>query len=77
MNQWSRNEWLVDGEGETTIGRVGRIRCAAIASDGHHALAMLVRRPGESLDELLARSDEAIRHAVEEDTHTDERNVRC
>lgn len=34
MNQWSHIEWLVDGEGEITIGRVGSIRCAAVASDG-------------------------------------------
>ena len=73
-NQWSQIEWLVDGEGEITIGRVGRIRCAAVASDGHNALAMLVRRPDESLHDLLARLDEAIRLAVEEDEYTDEVN---
>jgi hypothetical protein len=73
-NQWSQIEWLVDGEGEITIGRVGRIRCAAVASDGHNALAMLVRRPRESLPDLLARLDEAIRLAVEEDEYTDEIN---
>jgi hypothetical protein len=74
VDQWSQIEWLVDGEGEITIGRAGRIRCAAIASDGHNALAMLVRRPQESLEDLLARLDEAIRLAVEEDTYTDEIN---
>jgi hypothetical protein len=74
VKQWSQIEWLVDGAGEITIGRFGRIRCAAVASDGHDALAMLVRRPGESLEDLLARLDEAIRLAVEEDTYTDEIN---
>ena len=74
MSQWSQIEWLVNGEGEITIGRVGRIRCAAVASDGHNALAMLVRHPGESLDGLLTRLDEAIRLAVEEDVYTDEIN---
>jgi hypothetical protein len=74
VNQWSQIEWLVDGEGEITIGRVGRIPCAAIATNGHDALAMLVRRPGESLIDLLARLDEAIRLAAEEDTYTDEIN---
>ena len=74
LDQWSQIEWLVDGEGEITIGRVGRIRCAAVASDGHNALAMLVRRPGESLHDLLVRLDEAIRLAVEEDEYTDEIN---
>ncbi len=74
LNQWSQIEWLVDGEGEITIGRVGSIRCAAVASDGHNALAMLVRRPEESLHALLARLDEATRLAVEEDEYTDEVN---
>jgi hypothetical protein len=73
-SRWSQIQWLVDGEGEITIGRVGRVRCAAVASDGHNALAMLVRRRGESLEELLARLDEAIRLAVDEDTYTDEIN---
>ena len=49
--RWSQIDWLVDGEGEITIGRVGRVRCAAVASDGHNALAMLVRRRGESLED--------------------------
>jgi ribosome assembly protein YihI (activator of Der GTPase) len=74
MNQWSQIEWLVDGEGEITIGRMGGIPCAAVAADGHNALAMLVRRRGESLDDLLTRLDDAIRLAVEEDTYTDEIN---
>jgi hypothetical protein len=73
-NQWSQIEWLVDGEGEITIGRLGTIRCAAVASDGHNALAMLVRRSNESLHDLLSRLDEAIRLAVEEDEYTDEIN---
>jgi hypothetical protein len=74
VNRWSQIEWLVDGEGEITIGRVGAIRCAAVAADGHNALAMLVRRRGESLNDLLARLDDAIRLTVEEDTYTDEIN---
>jgi hypothetical protein len=73
-SRWAQIEWLVDGEGEITLGRVGRVRCAAVAADGHNALAMLVRRPGESLEDLLARLDEAIRLAVDEDTYTDEIN---
>jgi hypothetical protein len=75
MSQWSQIEWLVDGEGEITIGRVGAIRCAAVASDGHDALAMLVRRRGESLQDLLTKPEDAIRLAAEEDTYTDEINA--
>ena len=72
--RWESIEWLVDGEGDITIGRVGSIRCAATAADGHNTLAMLVRRPKESLEDLLSRLDEAIRLAVEEDEYTDEIN---
>jgi hypothetical protein len=72
--QWKNIEWLIRGEGDITLGRVGSIRCAATAADGHNALAMLVRRPGESLEAFLTRLDEAIRKAVEEDVYTDEIN---
>lgn len=71
---WPDLEWLVDGEGEITIGRLGDIRCAAVAADGHHPLAMLVRRPGESLHDLLTRLDRAIRDAAEGDDFIDEIN---
>lgn len=74
QNRWSNIDWLVNGEGDITIGRVGRVRCAATAADGHNALAMLVRRPRESLDDLLTRLDEAIRAAMEDDTSIDEIN---
>jgi hypothetical protein len=70
--RWSRIESLVDDGGEITIGRMGHVRCAAVATDGHDALAMLVRRPGESLADLLARLDGAVRLAMEEETYTDE-----
>lgn len=74
MARWSQVEWLVDGEGEIRIGRMGGIPCAAVAADGHNALAMLVRRRGESLEDLLTRLDDAIRLAVEEDARIDEIN---
>ena len=74
QGRWPNIDWLVRGEGEITIGRIGPIRCAATAADGHNALAMLVRQPRESLDELLSRLDEAIRIAVEQDVYTDEIN---
>jgi hypothetical protein len=72
--RWENIESLVNGEGDITIGRVGRIRCAATAADRHNALAMLVRRPNESLEDLLSRLDEAIRLADEEGVYTDEIN---
>jgi hypothetical protein len=36
---------------------------------------MLVRRRGESLQDLLTRPEDAIRLAAEEDTYTDEINA--
>ncbi len=42
-------EALIDDGGEITIGSIGPIACAATAADGHNALAMLVRRDGETL----------------------------
>ena len=75
QERWQNIDWLVRGEGEITIGRVGPIRCAAIAADGHNALAMLVRRPHESLEELLVRLDEAVRGAIEDEVYTDEINA--
>lgn len=73
-DRWENLESLVNGEGDVTVGRVGPIRCAATAADGHNALAMLVRRPGENLEDLLTRLDEAVRMAIEENVYTDEIN---
>jgi len=39
----------------------GGIECAATATDGHNALARLVRREGETLNALLRRLDKAIK----------------
>ena len=67
-------EWLVDGEGDITIGPVGPIRCAATAANEDQSLAMLVRRDGETLFQLMARLDAAIAKALEEDVFIDEIN---
>lgn len=39
-------EFLIDGNGDITIGRVASIPCVATAADEDQCLAMLVRRPG-------------------------------
>jgi hypothetical protein len=67
-------EFLIDGNGDITIGRVGSIPCVASAADEDQCLAMLQRRPGESLAELLLRLDAAIEHAYENDVYIDEVN---
>jgi len=66
-------EALID-DGEITIGIMYPVGCVAVATDGHNALAMLRRCPGESLMDLLQRLDAAIETAVEQDIHTDEIN---
>ena len=68
-------EQLIDGEGQITIGAIHPLRCVAIANDGHNSLAMLVRRDGETLAQLLIRLDAAIAKAYDGETFTDEVNV--
>ena len=60
--------------GDVTVGRQRPIGCIATACDEDQCLAMLVRRKGESLLQLLTRLDEAIAKAYEENIFTDEIN---
>ena len=68
-------EFLIDGNGEITLGRVGPAHCAATACNDHQALAMLVRRDNESLEQLLIRLDTAINNAIEDEIFIDEINI--
>lgn len=65
---------LREGYGDITLGRVGPVKCAAIACDEDQQLAMLVRRDGETLAQLLVRLDRAIEQAYEHDYFIDEVN---
>lgn len=67
-------EELIDNNGEITIGKVGPVRCGATACDEAECLAMLARRPNESLKDLLVRLDSAIEDAIEHDIFVDEIN---
>jgi hypothetical protein len=60
--------------GEITVGVLRPIGCVATATDGHNCLAMLVRRRGETLFQLLTRLDQAVDKALTEDIYTDEIN---
>ena len=60
--------------GEITVGVHRPIGSIATATDGHNCLAMLVRRRGETLAQLLTRLDQAIDKALNEDVYTDEVN---
>ena len=60
--------------GQITVGVVRPVGCVAIASDGHHSLAMLVRRKGEPLAQFLERLDLAVGKALTSGVLTDEVN---
>ena len=67
-------EFLIDGHGDLTLGRVGPIHCAAIACDGDQQLAALVRGKRESFEALLLRLDAAFGKAWEDEVRVDEIN---
>ena len=67
-------EALIADGGDITLGALPPHECAATAADGSNALAMLVRREGESLNALLKRLDNAIGLAWSEDLFIDEVN---
>ena len=50
-------EALIADGGEITLGAITPHDCAATAADASNALAMLVRRDGETLNALLKRLD--------------------
>ena len=60
--------------GQITVGVIRPMGCVAIANDAHQSLAMLVRRKGESLPQLLERLDLAVGKALQDETYTDEIN---
>lgn len=68
-------EWLIgDGRGAIHVGRVGPIECVASAADEDLCYAMLARRDGETLLQLLHRLDQSIAIASETAETIDEIN---
>ncbi|MBC7484136.1 MAG: hypothetical protein H7337_20055 [Rhizobacter sp.] len=67
-------EALNDDGGDLAVGRIGPIACAATTAAGHNALATLVRREDETLNDLLARRHEASARFCETDKTIDEIN---
>jgi hypothetical protein len=63
------------GDGQISVGSIGPISCAAIASDEHNMLAALMRRPDETLQQLLERLDRAVQLALADEIFTDEINT--
>ncbi len=68
-------DWLIgDGVGAIHVGRVGSIECVASAADEDLCYAMLSRRSGETLLQLLHRLDRSIAIASETSETIDEIN---
>ena len=51
---------LIEGGGQIMVGTIRPIKNAAVAHDGQQTLAMLRRKPKESMQDLLARLDAAV-----------------
>ena len=66
---------LIEGGGQLTLGALAPIKCVAVANDDEVCYAMLQRRPGETLQQLLQRLDAAIELAWTSDQFTDEINT--
>lgn len=67
-------EWLITQHGSITVGEVQPVDCVAAAADHDQCYAMLRRREGETLLELLHRLDKAIAAASETGVTMDEVN---
>lgn len=67
-------EALIECDGQINIGSHQPIGCIAVANDESNTLAMLKRRPKESLGDLLSRLDLAIERAIETGSFVDEIN---
>lgn len=64
---------LHDG-GQISVGKIGPIACAAVASDDHVMYAALQRHPDETLAQLLQRLDAALLRALDHEEYIDEIN---
>jgi hypothetical protein len=73
---WPHIEEFVESGGNIEIGRIAPVECAAVASDPHGMIAALVRRNGESFNDLVHRLDHAVDMAMNHDAPTDEINKR-
>lgn len=72
--RWPNIESLIDAGGAITISTEKPIGCFASAADEDICYAMLVRRDGESLHDLLLRLDQSIATASETSRTVDEVN---
>ncbi len=71
-DRWPNITALLADTGHITIGHVAHIEGVAIAANVHTVFATVVRREGESVEQLLQRLDEAIGRAVRDGVYTNE-----
>lgn len=71
----ARLEAVMASGGHLMIGTIPPVEGAAVVYDGRQALAMLRRRPDESLHDLLQRLDAATQAAQATGERIDEINV--
>jgi len=71
---WSNIATVIYNGGQITLGALHPLPCVAIANADYACLAMLQRRPSESVAQLLTRLDQAIATALETDKMVDEIN---
>jgi hypothetical protein len=75
---WPNIEAFFDaGEGDISLGGIGynpTLRHTAIVSDEHNMLVALIRRPEETLHQLLDRLEQALGPAIEDSVFVDEIN---
>lgn len=65
---------MLDEDGNISVGPIGPIACAAVASDKHVMYVALQRRREETLMQLLARLEKSLGPALDEDQYVDEIN---
>ena len=65
---------LIEDGGHITVGALDPLPCVATATTDYNCLAMLQRRPDESVMQLLERLDRSIAIALETDAMIDEIN---
>ena len=73
---WAHIQALIESGGQIMIGSIAPIQGAAVAHDGTKTLVMLRCRPGEAIQQLLARLDVAIATAKSTGSRVDEINVK-
>ncbi len=66
---------IIERGGQIMIGTIAPLNGAAVAHDGEKTLAMLRRRPRETMTDLLTRLDAAIATAQSTGSRIDEINT--